>query len=191
MTQRTYTTQEIAKLLNLPVKEARRLLRDGVIKSEQHPLSGNWQVDAADIQEYLDNQNENQTKSQMVGHRVLIVDDDRRMVNMIQRILTKNIKNVIVESCKDGFEALVHIGKKAPDLLILDNRMPITTGTNVLHAIRKNINTKDVKVLLIVGHPQDFVEMAEIGADDILKKPFSAALLIVKSRQLLDKAFKK
>ena len=117
--------------------------------------------------------------------RILIVDDDRGMVDTIQRFL-KREKIYDLEVAFDGFEAGHKFADFQPDLIILDIRMPQLDGYQVCARIRSNQKDKNVKILLVSGiiGPKEARRIQESGADDYLAKPFSKKDLKKENREI-------
>lgn len=105
--------------------------------------------------------------------KILIVDDDKSMVDSIQRVL--QLENIYdAQVAYDGFEAGQKFITHKPNLVILDIRMPRVDGYKLCSAIRNSPENKDVKILIISGlmSEQDQVKLKALGADDYLQKPF-------------------
>ncbi len=102
--------------------------------------------------------------------KILIVDDDPAIRNLIQRFLSK--QKYQVESAEDGKTALAIFEQFNPDLVILDVNLPDATGYNLCEEMQKR--TK-VFVLMLTsrGDEADKIRGFSQGADDYLTKPFS------------------
>ena len=70
--------------------------------------------------------------------KILIADDDETTVEVIQDILSNNVRDIEVKTARDGYEALITAGDFKPDLLILDVRMPKIDGLEVIRRLRDN-----------------------------------------------------
>jgi DNA-binding response OmpR family regulator len=119
--------------------------------------------------------------------KVLIVDDDKEMMQAIKRILMRE-KNFLVETADDGFEAGRKFSQFEPDLIILDIRMPGFDGYQVCSYIRKDLANARVKILAISGisaNAEGARKIIRLGADDYLAKPFSNEELKMKISFLL------
>jgi two-component system response regulator MprA len=115
--------------------------------------------------------------------KVLIVDDDERLLKMLQR--TFIYEGLNVSTARDGQEALRKVYKERPDVIVLDWMMPKMDGVDVIIALRENKN--DIPILMLTARDaiQDRVEGLEHGADDYLVKPFATAELLARIRALL------
>ena len=120
-----------------------------------------------------------------MSKRILIVDDQPFMIKLLQYNLKKNGYETYTET--DGLKALAKIEEIAPDLVILDIRMPIISGTELCAKLRTKKIMLDIPIIILTGHLQNDVEaMAKAaGATDFMTKPFSPTELIAKIRDLL------
>jgi DNA-binding response OmpR family regulator len=117
-------------------------------------------------------------------YRVLVIDDDDRLVALARLALTKDGVEVISASTgSDGFAMVA----EAPDLVILDIVLPDVSGWETLRRIRE---ASTVAVMLLSGRDSD-VDKArglDLGADDYLTKPFSFLEFGARVRALLRRA---
>ena len=114
--------------------------------------------------------------------KILIVDDDPAIRNLIQRFLSK--QKYQVESAEDGKTALAIFEQFNPDLVILDVNLPDTTGYNLCEEMQKR--TK-VFVLMLTSRADeaDKIRGFAQGADDYLTKPFGLGELEVRVGAIL------
>jgi two-component system KDP operon response regulator KdpE len=102
--------------------------------------------------------------------KVLIVDDEPRMIRFIQLNLEHD--GFEVYEATSGGEALKQLRDQMPDLILLDVMMPDLDGFDTLQMIRE-ISTVPVIMLTAKGEEDDRVRGLELGADDYITKPFS------------------
>jgi two-component system KDP operon response regulator KdpE len=103
-------------------------------------------------------------------NRILVVDDERRMVGFIRLNLEQDGYEVI--EAYNGSEALERLRDSLPDLILLDVMMPDIDGFEVLRTIRE-ISQVPIIMLTAKGEEDDKVKGLELGADDYITKPFS------------------
>jgi two-component system OmpR family response regulator len=117
-----------------------------------------------------------------VTHRILIVDDDLHIREVIRVALKK--AGMIVTEARDGKEALARFGSDRPDLIVLDIGMPEFDGLEVCRQIRKS---SDVPILFLSARDDeiDRVLGLEIGGDDYVTKPFSPRELVARVNVIL------
>ena len=118
--------------------------------------------------------------------KILVVDDEKEMVNMIRRALS-SVKDIVIDEVHDGLAAVRKFSEFKPDLILLDMRMPGLTGHEVCTVIRKDPEGRDVKIIMISGAmDMDALErVAEAGANDFLAKPFRNEFLKLKVERIL------
>ncbi len=114
--------------------------------------------------------------------RILVVDDERRMVGFIRLNLEQDGFEVI--EAYNGSEALEKLRESLPDLILLDVMMPDIDGFEVLRTIRE-ISQVPVIMLTAKGEENDKVKGLELGADDYVTKPFSPRELVSRVKAVL------
>ena len=118
-------------------------------------------------------------------YRVLVVDDEEKVVRSVTRILKHSDLNLEVESSLNALESLIVAGQFGPHLVILDVHLAETDGKDILGLLKKKMPEGASKVLMISGDAYALTEMRDKGADDYLAKPFSSQVLIQKVVTLL------
>lgn len=118
----------------------------------------------------------------MSKYKILVVDDEKRMVRFIQLNLEQDGFQVI--TAYNGNEALEQVRTQLPDLVILDIMMPDIDGFEVLKKIRE-VNDVPVIMLTAKGEEDDRVKGLELGADDYITKPFSPRELVSRIKAVL------
>ncbi|MBN1873007.1 MAG: response regulator transcription factor [Anaerolineae bacterium] len=118
--------------------------------------------------------------------KVLVVDDDERLLKMLHRTLA--YEGFDVSTAVDGQEALKQVYAERPDVIILDWMMPKLDGVEVLRTLREEENETLVLMLTARDAVQDRVEGLDRGADDYLVKPFASPELVARVRALLRRA---
>ena len=110
--------------------------------------------------------------------RILIVDDDPDMVELVRLALTE--AGFSVRTAANGQEALRKAQRSPPDLVVLDLLLPGMNGFSVCEQLRLNPATASVPVLMITVLPGEFPRLvgAEAGADAYLNKPFRMEELV-------------
>jgi two-component system, OmpR family, response regulator len=121
-------------------------------------------------------------QERLLTHRILIVDDDLHIREVIRIALKK--AGMTVFEARDGKEALTRFAADRPDLIILDIGMPEFDGLDVCREIRKS---SDVPILFLSARDDeiDRVLGLEIGGDDYVTKPFSPRELIARVNVIL------
>lgn len=118
----------------------------------------------------------------MVEKKVLVVDDDRNICELVSLYFTK--EGYDVETCHNGREAISLYRKFNPDLIILDLMLPGMDGYDICREIRKE---SQVPIIMLTarGEILDKVVGLELGADDYMQKPFDAKELVARAKAVL------
>ncbi len=119
--------------------------------------------------------------------RILLVDDDREIVESMKVVLEANGYDILV--ARDGNQGLAMAERDDPDLVILDMMMPKRSGFLVLEKIRRT-RPVPLRVIMITANEgsrhKAYAEM--LGVDDYIRKPFPMDRLIGSVQRLLGKA---
>ncbi|MCP3411771.1 response regulator [Bradyrhizobium sp. CCGB01] len=117
-----------------------------------------------------------------MAHRILIVDDESHIREVVRVALRKAGMDVI--DARDGKEALARFATDKPDLIVLDIGMPEFDGLDVCREIRK---TSDVPILFLSARDEEIDRILglEIGGDDYVTKPFSPRELVARVNVIL------
>ena len=118
----------------------------------------------------------------MAAQKILVVDDDKHIVELIKLYLTK--EGYEVKEVYDGKEAVEQAQKYDPQLILLDLMLPGMDGYQVCTEIRKKSNVP-VIMLTAKGETFDKVLGLELGADDYIVKPFDPKELVARVKALL------
>ena len=113
----------------------------------------------------------------MKQFRILVVDDEQRILNFLSSKLRASGYEVLTAS--NGIEALEQIQAQEPDLVVLDVMMPKMDGFETLKGLR-SFSSVPVIILSAKGSNADKVKGLGLGADDYLAKPFSPDELIAR-----------
>jgi two-component system alkaline phosphatase synthesis response regulator PhoP len=114
----------------------------------------------------------------MDKHKILIVDDEEDIVQMLEY----NLKNEGYEvlSARDGEAAVKIARKEQPDLIILDIMMPKMDGVEACRRIREQPECKNSYIIFLTARAEEFSELAgfEAGGDDYIVKPIKPRVLL-------------
>lgn len=110
---------------------------------------------------------------------VLVVEDDRSIVHLINTILSANEYRVL--QVQSGWEAIAAISSHCPDVVLLDLGLPDMDGVEVIKNVRRWTQTPIV-VISARSREKEKVEALDAGADDYLTKPFGMAELLARIR---------
>jgi DNA-binding response OmpR family regulator len=116
------------------------------------------------------------------GPRILIVDDEEQIVEVLERYLVD--EGFSVTAALDGDAAVESARSQRPDLIVLDLKLPKRSGLDVFNAVRAE---SDVPVIILTsrGDEVDRVVGLELGADDYIAKPFSPREVVARVKAVL------
>jgi two-component system, OmpR family, KDP operon response regulator KdpE len=120
--------------------------------------------------------------SELKDKRILVVDDEPRLVNFMRMNL--ELEGCRVMSATNGREALDKAREEMPDLMLLDIMMPGMDGFETLRRLRI-FSQLPVLILTARSDEEDRIKGLELGADDYISKPFSHRELVSRIRAVL------
>jgi DNA-binding response OmpR family regulator len=117
-----------------------------------------------------------------MGKRILVVDDEKKITEIIKAYLERDNFSVIV--AYDGNAALDAVKKHSPDLIVLDLMLPEISGWEVCRTLRKDSN---IPIIMLTARDEttDKIVGLELGADDYVTKPFDAKELVSRVKAVL------
>jgi DNA-binding response OmpR family regulator len=118
-----------------------------------------------------------------MGSRVLVVDDDRTVSDVVRRYLER--AGYHVTQAGDGAAALAAVARDRPDLVVLDLMLPKVDGLEVCRRLRTDPGGVPIVMLTALGEEADRVLGLEVGADDYVTKPFSPRELVLRVQSVL------
>jgi carbon storage regulator CsrA len=118
------------------------------------------------------------TAAEELHHRALVVEDDDNERELLAGCL--RVSGFDVDTAADGLQAMVRLTERAPDVVLLDMRMPRFDGRKTISAIRSNPEYRDLKLFAVSGmRPEDMdVSLGPNGVDRWFTKPLNPKALI-------------
>ena len=116
-------------------------------------------------------------KGDNMKNRILIIEDDNEISNMIADYLGRNGYETYI--AKDGIRGIEYVIEKKPDLIILDIMLPYKSGDEVLREVRE---FSDIPIIVVSAkeNVQFKVDLFKIGVDDYVVKPFDLSELLAR-----------
>ena len=117
--------------------------------------------------------------------KILVVDDEREIVEAIKRELEENRYEVL--TAYDGLEGLEKARKEGPDLIILDLMLPKIDGYKICGLLKRDAGYAKIPILILTAkaHEEDKKLAETMGADAFLTKPFQPEALLELVRELI------
>ena len=118
----------------------------------------------------------------MADAKILVVDDDKKIVELIALYLKKDGYQVL--TAYDGKQAIELTRRRQPDLIVLDLMLPQVDGMDVCRILRVE---SQVPIIMLTGRStdDDKLEGLDLGADDYVTKPFNPRELLARIRAVL------
>ena len=118
--------------------------------------------------------------------KILVVDDEPNIVQTLQDRLEMN--EYIVVTASNGKEGLNVALKESPDIILLDVIMPIMDGHEMLEALRRHPDGKDIAVIMLTARNQtnDIARANICGIEDYIVKPFDLSKLLEKIESIVE-----
>ncbi|HEX8947179.1 MAG TPA: response regulator transcription factor [Candidatus Paceibacterota bacterium] len=115
--------------------------------------------------------------------RILVIDDEKPVRDMLKQTLKG--EGFAVDTAEDGETGSQLARSNEYDVIVLDNRMPKKTGTEVVRELRAAGNQTPILMLSVLGDVRQKADLLNLGADDYLVKPYSYEELVARIRALL------
>ncbi len=123
-----------------------------------------------------------------MSHRILVVDDDKNIVRLVQSYLEQ--AGMTVLTAYDGEQAQQVIRRERPDLIVLDLMLPKRDGWEITRWLRADEHLAAIPILMLTARVEDTDKILglELGADDYLTKPFNPREVAARVRAILRRA---
>ena len=120
--------------------------------------------------------------------RILVVDDDKQIVRLVQSYL-EQIGNQVL-TAYNGETALQVIRRERPDLVVLDLMLPNRDGWEITRTVRGDPNLATLPIIMLTARVDDTDKIVglELGADDYITKPFNPHEMVARVRAVLRRA---
>lgn len=121
----------------------------------------------------------------MLKQRVLVVDDDREVVRLMQAYLERAGYEVLV--AYDGESAVHNLRREKPDLVLLDLMLPDRDGYDITRLVRGDATLAHIPIIMLTARVEDTDKIVglEMGADDYVTKPYNPREVVARVRARL------
>jgi len=126
-----------------------------------------------------------------IAHKILIVDDDEDILDLLSYNLSK--EGYKVYKAEDGIEALEVAKQKLPELIILDIMMPRMDGVEACRLMRQEPELSKAHIIFLTARVEEYSEVAafDSGADDFISKPIKPRALLSRVNSYFKRSEKK
>lgn len=174
------TTGEVARICKVAPRTVTKWFDSGQLRGYRIPGSKDRRIPVSQLVRFM---KVNNMPLDGILHfnktRVLIVDDEAGIIEMLRDLLAKEA-NYEVQTCQNGFEAGILAEKIKPHVILLDIHLGQVSGQEVCKAVRMNPDLQMTKVLAMSGQITDAeaAVLLQSGFDGFLKKPFTITQVI-------------
>lgn len=181
-----FTTGEVAEICKISQQTVIRCFDNGRLKGFRVPGSKFRRIPRDALISFMKANNIPLENLDSGKRRVLIVDDDAAIVEMLRDLLTRDGR-FEVKSASNGFDAGALTKEFRPDVLLLDYMLPDINGNVVCQRIRSDAELSETKIIIVSGaiSETEIQGLKAAGADDFIKKPFDVDKLISRMFELL------
>ena len=154
------TTREAAKMLGVSLRTVQLWVESGVLNAWKTP-GGHRKVTIASINKIIENRknaiksDEDTSTAEKDAFSILIVEDDEALRNLFKIYFSNWKLQVNVSFAANGFEGLIHLGKRTPDLLITDLMMPNIDGFEMIRHLKKIKEYANLDIIVFTGLSND------------------------------------
>jgi excisionase family DNA binding protein len=184
--QRAYTTFEAARICHVTHHSIKNWIKQGLIRASRTP-GGHYRILEADLDSFREQYDMFPREKKPSQKRVMIVDDEKESLEMMQTMLGDQGYELIPVS--NATEVGLKAAQLMPDLILLDFLMPEINGFEVCRALRANELTRSIPIMAVtcLSKEEDIERIFECGADEYLPKPFKVDQLLEKVDDLIGK----
>jgi excisionase family DNA binding protein len=184
-----FTTGEAAEICRVSQQTIIRCFDSGRLKGFRVPGSKFRRIPRASLIRFMRDNNIPLDNLDSGKRKVLIVDDDAEIVELISDILSRE-GGFEIRTASSGYEAGMITQQFRPDLILLDYMLPDVNGNVVCQTIRKNPEFENTRIIIVSGviKQDEIDQLLRAGAQDFLKKPFNISELLDKVNAALQVA---
>jgi len=176
-----FTTGEAAEICRVSQQTIIRCFDSGRLKGFRVPGSKFRRIPRASLIRFMRDNSIPLDNLDSGKRKVLIVDDDAEIVELISDILTRE-GGFEIRTASSGYEAGMTTQQFRPDLILLDYMLPDVNGNVVCRTIRKNPEFENTRIIIVSGviKQEEIEQLLKAGAEDFLHKPFTISELMDK-----------
>ncbi len=180
-----FTTGEVAEICNVSQQTVIRNFDSGRLQGFRVPGSRFRRIPRESLVKFMREFNIPLSRLEGGRKRVLVVDDDPDIVEMVVELLERDGR-FQVEAAATGFDAGAQAERFQPHVIVLDYRLPDIDGAAVCRSIRSDPRKSGMRIIMMSGvvHPDEIERLRAEGADEFLNKPFSIQQLMDKITEL-------
>jgi excisionase family DNA binding protein len=184
-----FTTGEAADICRVSQQTIIRCFDSGRLKGFRVPGSKFRRIPRASLIRFMRDNSIPLDNLDSGKRKVLIVDDDAEIVELISDILSRE-GGFEIRTASSGYEAGMITQQFRPDLILLDYMLPDVNGNVVCQTIRKNPEFENTRIIIVSGviKQDEIDQLLRAGAQEFLHKPFNVSELLDKVNAALQVA---
>ncbi len=181
-----FTTGEAAEICRVSQQTIIRCFDAGRLEGFRVPGSRFRRIPRRNLIKFMKDNNIPLDSIESGKRRVLIVDDDDEIVELIVEVLERDGR-FEVKTASSGYEAGMATQRFRPELILLDYMLPDVNGNVVCQTIRRNPEFENIKIIIVSGvvKEDEIAQLLKSGAEDFIKKPFNITELTDKITSVL------
>ncbi|MBN2138441.1 MAG: response regulator [Sedimentisphaerales bacterium] len=174
-----FTTGEAAEVCKVSQQTIIRCFDSGRLEGFRVPGSKFRRIPRLSLIKFMKDNNIPLDSIDSGKRKVLIVDDDEEIVEMMVDILSRDGR-FETRTASSGYEAGIMTEQFRPEVILLDYMLPDINGNVVCQTIKKNPAFEDVRIIIVSGvaREDEIEQLLQSGAEDFIKKPFSVSELL-------------
>lgn len=184
MAKESYTTRDVAKTLGVTPRTIQLWSESGLLDSWKTP-GGHRRYDPIIVEAFVKDKKSKENYlyqedfSSLNACKILIIEDDPMMLNLININIMNWDLPVKIELAQDGYDGLFKIGFFKPEILILDITLPSIDGFQIIATLIRNKLLSKMKIIVVSGMSSSEIteSIKDIKDIDILQKPVDFKLL--------------
>ncbi len=182
-----FTTGEAADLCNLSQQTIIRCFDSGRLRGFRIPGSKFRKIPRDSLLKFMKENNIPIVSIQSGKKRLLIVDDDAEIVELMTDVLARDGR-FDVRTASTGYDAGIMTQKFRPDLILLDYMLPDVNGNIVCKTIKQDPEFANTRIIIISGviNQTEIDDLLKAGAEAFVKKPFNITELIDRIAAVLE-----
>ena len=181
-----FTTGEAAEVCRVSQQTIIRCFDTGRLEGFRVPGSKFRRIPRVSLLKFMKDNNIPLDNLESGKKKVLVVDDDVEIVELITEVLTRDSRFEL-RSASSGYEAGIATQQFRPDLILLDYMLPDVNGNVVCQTIKNDPQFEDIKIVIVSGviRQEEIDQLLKSGAEDFIRKPFDIDTLLGKITECL------
>jgi len=181
-----FTTGEAAEICRVSQQTIIRCFDAGRLDGFRVPGSRFRRIPRQNLIKFMKDNNIPLDSIESGKRKVLIVDDDAEIVELIVEVLERDGR-FEVKTASSGYEAGMATQRFRPELILLDYMLPDVNGNVVCQTIRRNPEFENIKIIIVSGvvKEDEIAQLLKSGAEDFIRKPFNITELTDKITAVL------